>query len=260
MEFAKKNRDAIVHLYVEQGKSSYEVADALNTYSTKILRALDYLGIPKRNYSDAQTKALEQGRSVHPTKGKKLKESHKQKIGKQRSKAWSNLTAEERAKISEMSKKQWQEKSDSEKRELQRLAHEAVREASKNGSKTERFLKNNLESKGYNVIFHKTNLVPHSSLEVDLFIPEMKTAIEIDGPSHFLPIWGQKKLTKQQSDDIIKQGILIDAGYVVIRVKQPQKSVSVTKMLDLLSTIENELEKIKTKFPSPKNRLIEIEV
>ena len=48
MEFARKHKDKIIKLYVDQEKSSYEVAEALGTYSTKILRALDFLGIEKR--------------------------------------------------------------------------------------------------------------------------------------------------------------------------------------------------------------------
>ena len=43
MEFARKHKDKIIKLYVDEGKSSYEIAESLNTYSTKILRALDFL-------------------------------------------------------------------------------------------------------------------------------------------------------------------------------------------------------------------------
>jgi len=260
MDFAILNKDKIIRMYVEEGRSSYEVAEALNTYSTKVLRALDFLGVERRSYSKAQTNSIKQGRTEHPTKGKKLKEEHKQKIGTKRAKAWANMPAEERQRLSQIGKDLWKQKPESEKEEMRRMAMEAVREASKMGSKTERHLNNSLTSSGYSVVFHKSDLVFGSKLEVDLFLPELKTAIEIDGPGHFLPIWGEEKLQKQQSADIIKQGILIDHGYVVLRIRQIDKSISMTRMNSLLEVVLAELAKIKKKFPSKKKRLIEIEV
>jgi very-short-patch-repair endonuclease len=250
------------------GCSSYEIAESLNTYSTKILRALKYLGKLlhddenhyKRNYSDAQKLALEKGRSRHPTEGKTLDKNHKEKIGSSRSKAYHNLSEEEKRKISEMSKKNWDALGRAKQEEIRSLALESVRYASKFGSKTERHLNNGLIKAGYSVDFHKTGLVFGNSLEVDLFLPEVKTAIEIDGPGHFLPIWGEEKLTKQQIADTAKQGILINSGYVIIRIRQIDKSISLTKMNHLLSLVLTEIESIGKKFPSSKNRLIEIEV
>lgn len=260
MDFAKRNKDKIIKLYVKEQKSSYEIAEALDTYSTKILRALDFLGIEKRSYSQAQKNSLNTGRTVHPTKGKQLKEEHKKRIGTQRARAWANLSPEEKQRLSQIGKDLWNQKPESEKEEMRRMALEAVREASKSGSKTERHLNNSLTQKGYSVVFHKTGLVSGSKLEVDLFLPEIKTAIEIDGPGHFLPIWGEEKLQKQQSSDIIKQGILLDHGYVILRIRQIDKSISMTRMNKLLEVVLTEVEKIKTKFPSKKKRLIEIEV
>lgn len=267
MEFALKNKDQILRMYHE-GCSSYEIAESLSTYSTKILRSLTYLGKLlhddenhyKRNYSDAQKIALEKGRSKHPTEGKNLDKIHKEKIGLSRSKAYQSLSDEEKKKIAEISKKNWDALGKAKQEEIRYLALESVRNASKFGSKTERHLNNGLAKAGYSVEFHKTGLVFDTNLEVDLFLPEVKTAIEIDGPSHFNPIWGEEKLVKQQIADTAKQGILINSGYVIIRVRQIDKSISLTKMNHLLSLVLKEVESIREKFPSPKNRLIEIEV
>lgn len=267
MEFALKNKDQILKMHHE-GCSSYEIAESLNTYSTKILRSLTYLGKLlhddenhyKRNYSDAQKLALEKGRSKHPTEGKTLDNNHKEKIGSSRSKAYHKLSDEEKRKISEMSKKNWEALGRAKQEEIRSLALESVRHASKFGSKTERHLNNGLVKAGYSVDFHKTGLVFGNNLEVDLFLPEVKTAIEIDGPGHFLPIWGEEKLIKQQIADTAKQGILINSGYVIIRIRQIDKSISLTKMNHLLKLIVEEVDSIKNKFPSEKNRLIEIEV
>ena len=159
-----------------------------------------------------------------------------------------------------MSKKNWDALGRAKQEEIRSLALESIRYASKHGSKTERHLNNGLTKAGYSVEFHKTGLVFGNNLEVDLFLPEVKTAIEVDGPGHFLPIWGEEKLTKQQIADTAKQGILINSGYVIIRIRQIDKSISLTKMNHLLELILKEIENISNKFPSSKNRLIEIEV
>lgn len=267
MEFAIKNKDHIIGMY-NKGCSSYEIAESLSTYSTKILRALKFLGrllhddenYFKRDYSEAQKLALEKGRARHPTEGKKLDNVHKRKIGESRSKAYHLLSEEDKKRISEISKANWQALGRAKQEEIRSLALESVRQASKLGSKTERHLNNGLSKLGYTVEFHKTGLVFGNNLEVDLFLPEVKTAIEIDGPGHFLPIWGPEKLIKQQIADTAKQGILINSGYVIIRIRQIDKSISLTKMNHLLNLIVGEVESIKNNFPSQKNRLIEIEV
>lgn len=260
MEFARKNKDLITKLYTKDGLSSYQIAEKLNTNSTKILRALNFLGIERRDYSEAQAKALEKGRSQHPTKGKKLSKGHKLAIGKKRAEAWTNMSVEEKQRISEINKAKWDAMSDEEKYELRELAMAAVRDASRNGSKTERHIRNGLEAAGYTVTFHKTNLVPGSNLEVDLFLPELKLAIEIDGPAHFIPIWGEEKLRKQQSADTVKQGLLLSAGYAILRVRQLDKSISLTRMNTMLDIIVEEVQKVEDKFPPQGKRLIEIQV
>lgn len=259
MEFARRNKHKILKLH-EEGCSSYEIAEKLGTYSTKILRALKYLGAKSRDYSEAQKLALEKGRSKHPTKGKKLDEQHKSKIGKSRSRAYNNLSEEEKRKISEMSKTKWNEMGEEKQAEIRELAMEAVREAGKSGSKAEKFIKNGLFDAGYTVESHKGNLVHGSKLEVDLYVKELKTAIEIDGPSHFEPIWGEDKLSKQQSADLVKQGILLNYGYAIVRVRQLDKHLSKTRIQVMLDAILDELKQIKEKFPPEGKRLIEIEV
>ena len=96
-------------------------------------------------------------------------------------------------------------------------------------------------------------------MEVDLFVPGLKTAIEIDGPAHFLPIWGEESLQKHIRADAQKAGMLINRGYVILRVKNLIKNISQKRMRDILNQVIDELEKIDKKFPSSAKRLIEIE-
>ena len=261
MRFARENKEKILKLHNE-GCSSYEIAEQLNSYSTKILRALKFLGAEKRSYSDAQKLAMAKGRSKPPIeKGSKLSEQHKYRVSEGRAKSWSETSDEERARLSELGKRHWQSMSDEEKHNLRSLAALAVREAAQEGSKTEKFLKKHLTDAGWHVRFHERDLIPSNNrLEVDLFISDIKTAIEIDGPSHFLPIWGEEKLQKHQKSDAIKSGLLISQGFVLIRVKQMTKSLSQKQLRDVYGSIVKELDKIANKFPSKTKRLIEIEV
>lgn len=48
------------------------------------------------------------------------------------------------------------------------------------------------------------NILP-SGLELDLFIPSLNIAIELNGPVHFFPIFGNEQFLKTKNKDIIKQ-------------------------------------------------------
>lgn len=259
MEFARKYKERLVEAYIHEGKSTYQIAEELNTYATKVQKALKYLGVPLRDYKAAQKTALQTGRAEHPTQGKKLSEKHKRSVGRARSTAWSKMTDAERERVSNISKAQWQAMPDHEKAELRRLAAQAVRETSKEGSRTEKFVVDGLRKAGYTVNFHVKNLVQNTNLEVDMFLPEIRTAIEIDGPAHFLPIWGQESLEKHQKADLEKEGLLLSNGYKLIRVKQLDRSMSVTKMEKILDAVLATVKKIE-KSTGKSKKIINIEV
>ena len=87
----------------------------------------------------------------------------------------------------------------------------------------------------------------------------LRTAIEIDGPAHFLPIWGETNLQRHIRADAQKAGLLINRGFAIIRVKNLIKNLSAKNMRDVLNSIIVELKKIEEEFPPPTKRLIEIE-
>ena len=124
----------------------------------------------------------------------------------------------------------------------------------------EKFLLETLRNSGYVVQFHRKGLVPNEKLEVDLFLPELRTAIEIDGPAHFFPIWGEESLARHLKADAQKTGLLITRGFAILRVKHLTKHVSTKHMRDLSNNIMVQLEQIKLKFPEKNKRLIEVEV
>jgi very-short-patch-repair endonuclease len=260
MKFARENKNIILDMH-DNGSSSYEIAEELGTYSTKILRALKFLGAETRSYSEAQKLAIKKGRSKSPVeKGSKLSEAHKIASSEGRSKAWSEISDEERSRISAMKKAQWAAMTDEQKSNLRSLAADAVREASREGSKTEKFLRKSLTEAGWSVKFHEKTLIPAEKLEVDLYIAELKLAIEIDGPAHFLPIWGEENLAKHQKADDKKTGLLLNEGYIVLRVKQLTKSLSNKKERDVLKAILSKIDFISNNELSDSEKFIEIEV
>lgn len=44
-----------------------------------------------------------------------------------------------------------------------------------------------------------------NGLELDLYIPDKNIGIELNGPCHYIPIFGQEELSKTQNKDIIKK-------------------------------------------------------
>ena len=259
MRFAEDNKDFLVREYVENNRSTYWISEKLGTYPNKVRRALKFLGVDLKSKSEAQSNALKSGRHKHPTKGRKRTEEERIKISEGMANHWENMSEEERDRRIALAKKQWEEMTENEKSELRSMAAEAVRRASQEGSKIEKFLKEGLTSEGYDVIFHMKGLIPSENLEVDLFVPSLKTAIEIDGPAHFLPIWGEDSLQKNIRSDAKKSGLILSKGYCMIRVKQINKNVSEKSKRKTLALILTELGKISKKFPAKSKRYIEIE-
>tara|TARA_R110000765_G_scaffold93225_5_gene175769 strand:- start:3493 stop:4272 length:780 start_codon:yes stop_codon:yes gene_type:complete len=259
MKFAEDNREGLIKAYKLENKSTYDIAEEFNTYPNKILRALKYLGVKVRSRSSAQANALQTGRHKHPTKGTTRSEETKYKISEGVARHWGNMSDEERQRRSEQSKEKWDAMSDHDKHELRRKAAEAVLRASREGSKVEKFLFKSLTDLGYEVSFHKRGLIDEK-FEIDLYLPELKTIIEIDGPTHFLPIWGEETLQKTIKADAQKSGLVLGAGYVMIRIKDTSKTVTYKHNRDVLNHISKELEKIKQRFPKKGNRYIEFEV
>ena len=93
-----------------------------------------------------------------------------------------------------------------------------------------------------------------------MYFPELGAIIEIDGPSHYLPIWGEEKLQKQIKADQNKTGLILSKGLVIIRVKNLSDSISLNAQENLKNRIIDILRGIENKFPSKSKRYLEIEV
>ena len=234
-----------------KNKSPYEIAEDLaakgitNYYPNKVRRALKKCGVKMRSKSEAQKQVLESGRASHPTQGKHHSDETKERIGNKISESWKNLSDEERERRSNSSKALWERMSDEEKVALCESATKGVRDAAENGSKIEKYLLVELSKLGYKVDFHPRHLILSQKLQVDLFIEELKCAIELDGPSHFFPIWGDEALEKAQAADQHKNGLLINNGYNIIRIHAIANKASRTYCRQILEKLIPVLDEIK---------------
>ncbi len=251
------NEQIMLNMY-DNGASPYEIAEHLKTYPNKVRRFLKKAGKTLRDKSAAQSLALTSGRHKHPTKGTIRSDDTKFKISEKVHSYWETLPDDIRQSRVDKSKEIWEAMSDHDKEALRKAASAAIRVASKDGSKIENFLRKDLTSHGFQVIFHKTGLIVNNNLEVDLFLPVQKTVIEIDGPTHFLPIWGEESLKKHIKADTHKSGLLLGAGFAIIRVKYLVKNLSEKHKRDLSAQIREILTKIDKEFPKQEDRFIEL--
>ena len=143
-----------------------------------------------------------------------------------------------------------------EKDNILQKANEGVRKASKLGSKLEIYIFEKLLADGYRTEFHKEQMLVTTKLQIDIFLPTMNTAIEIDGPSHFEPVWGDESLARNVKYDNKKTGLILGKGLVLIRIKQT-KDFSRSRASLIYEQLRIELDKIKIEFPT-NNRIIEL--
>lgn len=206
--------------YTKNLSSFAEIATLCGTYANKLRRDAIKFNIPIRNKSEAQKIALKEGRHSHPTMGKKRSETEKQKIGLGVMESWENMSNDELERRKKIAKTNWDKLSEDEQKEILKKANVAVRQSSSLGSKMELYILERLLIDGYKVDFHKEQILVNTKLQIDLFLPTMDIAIEVDGPSHFEPVWGEDVLQKNKKYDTKKNGIILGRGMTLIRIKQ----------------------------------------
>lgn len=215
--------EQLIKSYVVDKKSTHQIANEYKISQTKVRKILIDSGVKLRSRSESQKivvdKKIKEG--IHPTMGKHRSEEEKLAIGGSLLKYW-DKNEKARKKMAKHAEKTLKKLPKTEKVASQKKATKGIIKASRFGSKLENFLYKFLCDKG---LFPKQhlNMLENEKLEVDLYVPEHKTVIEVDGPSHYLPIWGQDKLEKQQRADKEKVGLLLSKGYNYIRLKHLQR-------------------------------------
>lgn len=238
------NEAEIIDLYVKENKTPTEIAEQLNTYPNKIRRFLIKHGYTLKTRSESQRLALATGRKLHPTAGRKRTEEERLKISKSVAENWQETDPKEKKRRALVSKERWENLSSDKKEEMRQSSVAKIREAGKIGSKIERFVAKEI-GKLYALEYHKKNLIANENLEIDLYVPDIKTVIEIDGPSHFLPIWGEEKLQKQIKADLDKNGLILSKGFNIIRVKM-LKRIAIARRQEIVEQIIKTLKNIES--------------
>lgn len=247
-------RSLIFQLYIQENKSFSDIAEQYGTYANRIRRDAKKFNIKIRNKSEAQKNALKTGKHNHPTKGLSRDEETKKKIGMGVLTSWENMDTAEIERRRLKAKQNWDNLDTNTKDNILKSANIAVRATSKTGSKLEKYLHKKLLSDGYKVDFHKEQTLVNTKLQIDLFVPTMNLAIEVDGPSHFAPVWGQDSLRKNKKYDSKKEGLILGKGWNLIRVIQTKDysearaSLLYEQLLNILGQHKQDLTKGQQKF------------
>ena len=232
--------------YVKEAKSFQDIAEMFDTYPNRIRRDAIKFNIPIRNKSDAQKNALNSGKHKHPTKGTKRDEATKDKIGLSVMNSWENMSKSELKRRSELAKQNWEKLPDHIKQNRLHEANLAVRESSRSGSKLEKYLLKALMENGHKVEFHKEQVLSNTKLQIDLYVVDLNIAIEVDGPSHFEPVWGEEVLKRNQKYDNTKTGLIIGKNMKLIRIKQ-EKDFSKSRASVIFERLMRAMDDVKNK-------------
>ena len=211
----------------ESGDSVPVIAERYKLSESKVTRSLKKLGVKMRTRSEAAKIALERGRSVSPTEGKGHSQEARDRMSVKRAEAWEKGGDKAKEQMSNIAKTNWAKKSDFDKANMQSKAGSALRVVASEGSAAEKYLVNKLIAHGYVVEFHNKNIV-YGQYEIDIMLPNEGIVIEIDGPHHYLPIYGEERLQKTIAQDETKNGVLITHNLKVVRIKYTAKKFNST--------------------------------
>lgn len=248
----------IVKMYYEEEKSITDIALHFNTYPNKVRRMLISNGYTLRSKSEAQKLALEQNKMPHPTEGKQRTKDELAAISYGVHNTYKNKSSEFKANCKKRAQQRWKQMSKKQRNEFVKKGNTAIREAAKNGSKLENFLKDFLDGNGYYAIQHMKGLVPNTNLEPDLYVESLRTIIEIDGVSHFEPIWGEEQFEKTIAADKEKNGLFLVNGYCVIRIKDIKSEATIFAHQKIADIVLCCLQEIEEKFPPANKRYFEL--
>lgn len=252
------NLEQALELYYNQQLSLKIVADKLGTYPNKIRRCLIENGYELRDKATSQKIALDAGRSEHPTEGKHRSKKTRAKIARAIEMVWEARPKELKASLKENSKLRWHNRTAQEASEFARKAADGVRRAGIFGTKLEQFILARLRQFDFEPQYQREDLVFSERMRVDIFLPCDNIAIELDGPTHFLDIWGEEYLQQKIASDNKKNGLLLYCGYHVIRVRIRRKTTNKSYKEAVWAKIHGEIERLLD-VQKPELVILEIE-
>lgn len=88
-----------------------------------------------------------------------------------------------------------------------------------NKSKAETLLVNIIHNDFPSLAIEENNRSILNGLELDIYIPEKNIGIELNGPCHYIPIFGEEELKKTQNKDVIKKQRMQDLKMHFFQIK-----------------------------------------
>ena len=242
---AEINGALVRELYLDKGWSMRKVAKEVGVPLATLSRFMKKNGIDSRSKADAQKNYLKD--NTHQMSGRKHSDETKKKISSSLGVFWDSLSEGEREevkrKIGQAWKRKWAAMSDEERRLMMSELATKAKEAQGNGSRLERFIAEELRKRGYTVEERSTNYTAGKDFEVDLALPKQSIAIEVDGPTHFLPIYGEEHLMQQQERDARKDELVNAVGLSVLRVRDnngPLSQLRIDRIEQAIKEIEED--------------------
>lgn len=237
------NEQDVRQLYLKEGLSMRKVAATLKVPLATLSRFMKKHGIDARSKAQAQKNYLKD--HDHQMSGRKHTDETKKKISSSLGEFWDSLSDEEREEVKRKIGSAWQRKwaamSEQERKLMMESLSSKAKEVQGQGSRLERFIAEELRRRGYVVEERSTNYTAGKDFEVDLALPKEMIAIEVDGPTHFLPIYGEEHLAQQQERDDRKDDMINSSGYSVLRVRDNNGPLSQLR----IDKIEQAIEEIR---------------
>lgn len=227
--------------------STYGVAEQIGCNQSHIVRLISKFNkenpnnpIKKRDKSEAQKTFIERT-GKHQREGLVHTEDTKEKISDTMREVYDSEKGDEiREKISQKRHEEWAELSDLQKAEVLDNLKQSGRTKSQkgDGSKFENFLADSLKNEGFLVEQRTKAYTPGQKFHVDIALYNEKIIIEVDGPTHWSPIYGDAELIKVQEKDKSKDSILNSNGWNVLRVQDASGSTTRARFMRVLEQIE----------------------
>ena len=243
--------------------STYKTAEVLGCNQSHVVRLIQKHNkanpdnpIKKRNKSEAQLNYLEQA-GTHQREGTTHSEDTKDAISdKMRVFYESDEGEAAKDRIREYRQQEWAEKTEAEKTAILEDLKSANRAKmqSGEGSNFENYLAEQLTAEGYAPEQRTKTWTPGNKFHVDIALPQEKVIIEVDGPTHWSPIYGDAELQKVIAKDARKDAVLLSNGWNILRVQDSSGSTTrarYKRVLDALAEIQYSSTAPKTYYVKP---------
>jgi very-short-patch-repair endonuclease len=237
------NEEDARKLYQDDGLSMRQVAEKLGVPLASLSRFMKRHGIVSRDKGQAQKNYLRD--HDHQMRGRKHTDATKEKISKGLGEFWEKLpeeTKEEvKRKIGSAWRRKWEQMTDTDRKTMMESLSSRAKETQGMGSRLERFIAEELRKRGYTVEERTTNYTMGKAFEIDIALPTERIAIEIDGPTHFIAVYGEERLKEQQERDSRKDELINGTGYSMLRIRDNNGPLSQVR----IDKIEKAIQEIK---------------